>query len=129
MKKKILIYSSSRADIDRGNDYKKNLKENIFELTFLSSFHKEKDQKKNCMKLENLKLNSLKIIKNKISDNYISTIEHFCYDLKRFNKVLLQLRPKWFLSDRFERFCLNFISSSRYNNNTFIWYSNRRCSR
>ena len=59
MKKKILIYSSSRADIDRYVPIiKKILKENIFEpILFLSSFHKKKDSKKNYMKFKNLKLN------------------------------------------------------------------------
>ena len=64
MKKKILIYSSSRADIDRYVPIiKKILKENIFEpILSYHPFIKKRTQKKNCMKLENLKLNSLKII-------------------------------------------------------------------
>ena len=44
MKKKILIYSSSRADIDRYIPIiKKILKENLFQpIIFFSSFHKKK---------------------------------------------------------------------------------------
>ncbi len=107
MKKKILIYSSSRADIDRYVPIiKKILKENIFEpILFLSSFHKEKDSKKKLYEIKKLKIKLVKNnIKNKLNDNYTSTIEHFCYDLKRFNKILLKLKPKmvFILGDRFE---------------------------
>jgi len=107
MKKKILIYSSSRADIDRYVPIiKKILKENIFEpILFLSSFHKKKDSKKKLYEIQKLKIKLIQNnLKNKLNDNYISTIEHFSSDLKKFNKTLLKFRPKivFILGDRFE---------------------------
>ena len=64
MKQKILIYSSSRADIDRYIPIiKKILKENLFQpIIFFSSFHKKKISVIINLKLKNLKLDLLKII-------------------------------------------------------------------
>ena len=39
-----------------------------------------------------------------MNDNYSSTIEHYCYDIKKFNKILIRLKPSMIiiLGDRFE---------------------------
>ena len=107
MKKKILIYSSSRADIHRYIPIiKKILSENLFKpILFLSSFHKKKNF--GNFKYEIKKLNIKLIdnnIKSKLYDNYSSIINHFCADIKKFNKVLSLLRPKMIivLGDRYE---------------------------
>ena len=107
MKKKILIYSSSRADIDRYIPViKKISEEGIFKpILFLSSFHKK--EKFGDHKYEIKKLN-VELINNnlnkKLNDNYSSTIEHYCSDIKKFSKILIRLKPSMIiiLGDRFE---------------------------
>ena len=107
MKKKILIYSSSRADIDRYIPIIKKISdEGIFKpILFFSSFHKK--EKFGDYKYEIKKL-KIKLIENnfskKLKDNYSSTIEHYCSDLKKFNKILTKLKPSMIiiLGDRFE---------------------------
>tara|TARA_B100000787_G_scaffold169327_1_gene160220 strand:+ start:4349 stop:5512 length:1164 start_codon:yes stop_codon:yes gene_type:complete len=107
MKKKIIIYSSSRADIDRYIPIiKKITEEGIFKpILFLSSFHKV--EKFGDYKYEIKKL-KIELIDNnfnkKLNDNYSSIIEHYCSDIKKFNKILIKLKPSMIiiLGDRFE---------------------------
>ena len=107
MKKKILVYSSSRADIDRYIPIlKKILKENIFNpILFLSSFHKKKNFGNYKFEIKKLKIRLIEnYIKNKLNDKYSSIIDHFCSDIKKFNRTLTSLKPNIIivLGDRFE---------------------------
>lgn len=107
MKKKILIYSSSRADIDRYIPIlKKILKENIFNpILFLSSFHKKENFGNYKFEIKKLKIRLIENnIKNKLNDKYSSIIDHYCADIKKFNKVLTLLKPNIVivLGDRYE---------------------------
>ena len=96
MKKKILIYSSSRADIDRYIPILKKISnENIFQpILFLSCFHKKEKFGNYKFEIKKLKIKLIENnIKNKLNDKYSSIIDHFCYDLKGFNKILTSLKP------------------------------------
>ena len=96
MKKKILIYSSSRADIDRYIPIlKKILDENIFRpILFLSSFHKKENFGNYKFEIKKLKIKLIENnIKIKLNDKYSSIINHYCSDIKKFNKALTLLKP------------------------------------
>ena len=109
MKKKILLYSSSRADIDRYVPIiKKICKEKIFQpVLFLSSFHKQKNFGNYLYEIKKLKI---KVLKNKLNndlhDTYESKIDHYCYDVKNFNESIIKVKPIMIilLGDRFEIF-------------------------
>ena len=107
MKKKIVIYSSSRADIDRYIPIIKKISmEGIFKpILFLSSFHKKKNFGNYKYEIKKLKIELINNnLRKKLNDNYSSTIDHYCSDIKKFNKILIQLKPIMIivLGDRFE---------------------------
>lgn len=107
MKQKILIYSSSRADIDRYIPIiKKILKENLFQpIIFFSSFHKKKNFGNYKFEIKKLKIRFIENnLRFRLNDNYSSKINHYCADVKKFNQTLRSLKPKIIiiLGDRWE---------------------------
>ena len=107
MKKKIILYSSSRADIDRYVPIlKKILQEKIFQpIIFLSSFHKLNQFGNYLYEIKKLKIKIIKSNFNKrLKDTYISKVEHYCFDMKNLSKTLERNKPSFLilLGDRFE---------------------------
>ena len=107
MKKKIILYSSSRADIDRYVPIlKKILQEKIFQpIIFLSSFHKLNQFGNYLYEIKKLKIKIIQSNFNKrLKDTYISKIDHYCFDMKNLSKTLERNKPSFLilLGDRFE---------------------------
>ncbi|MBD1139294.1 UDP-N-acetylglucosamine 2-epimerase (hydrolyzing) [Pelagibacterales bacterium SAG-MED46] len=107
MKKKIILYSSSRADIDRYIPILKKIsQEKIFQpIIFLSSFHKRSQFGNYLYEIKKLKIKIIQsTFKKKLNDTYVSKIEHYCFDMKNLNKILIKNKPSFLilLGDRFE---------------------------
>ena len=107
MKKKIILYSSSRADIDRYIPVlKKILEEKLFEpIIFLSSFHKKSQFGNYLYEIKKLKIKIIqKTYKKKLNDTYTSKVDHYCFDMKNINETLIKNKPIFLilLGDRFE---------------------------
>lgn len=107
MKKKIILYSSSRADIDRYVPIlKKILQEKIFQpIIFLSSFHKLNQFGNYSYEIKKLKIKIIQSNFNKrLKDTYVSKVDHYCFDMKNLSKTLERNKPSFLilLGDRFE---------------------------